>query len=79
MSKNNIKILYDKESDVLSIKTKEGRSVDSDIQGNIVIDYNKKGEIIRLNLYKLNFDKFHDKLGAVKDFVKSSKFPFVVR
>ena len=79
MSKNSIKISYNKESDVLSIKAKEGRSVDSDIQGNIVIDYNKKGEIVQLNLYKLNFDKFREELRAVKDFARSSKLPFVAR
>ena len=79
MSKNNIKISYDKESDVLSIKAKEGKSADSDIQGNIVIDYNKKGEIVRLNLYKLNFNKFREDFKMLKDFTRNSKLPFIVR
>lgn len=79
MNKKNIKISYDKESEVLSIEAKRGKSVDSDIQGNIVVDYDKKGDIVRMNLYKLNFDKFRDELGAVKNFARSSKLPFVVR
>lgn len=79
MSKNNIKISYDKESEVLSIEAKRGKSVDSDIQGNIVIDYDKKGDIVRMNLYKFSFDKFRDDLKVVKNFARSFKLPFVAR
>ena len=68
MKKKNPKISYDKESDVLSIEFKKAKSVDSDIHDHVVIDYDKKGEIVRLNLYHFNFADFRSGLKALKDF-----------
>lgn len=42
--KKNIKILYDKESKVLSVEMKRVKSVDSDIHENVVIDYDKRAK-----------------------------------
>jgi len=52
------KISYDLESKVLSIQIKAGKSVDSDIQGNLVVDYDEKGNILRINFYDFNFSRF---------------------
>ena len=79
MKKNNPKILYDKQAGVLSIEMKHAKSVDSDIQNNVVIDYDKKGEVVRVNLYNFSFDEFRDNAKSLKDFAQSFKLPFLVR
>ena len=58
MNKQNIKISYDKDSRVLSINMKRAKSVDSDIHGNVVIDYDKQGNAVRVNFYDFNFNAF---------------------
>ncbi len=68
MSKKNIKVLYDKKSKVLSVEIGRGKSADSDIQGNVVIDYDKKGRIVRLNLYDFSFDDFRETRPALRSF-----------
>lgn len=79
MSKNRSKISYDKESKVLSIQVKRGRSVDSDIQGNAVFDYDSKGDVVRVNLYDFSFESFRKDLKAFRDFSKQSRMPVSVR
>lgn len=69
--KNDLKILYDKESSVLSLQIRKGKSADSDIQGNVVIDYNKQGKIIRINLYNFSFDSFRNNAKALKRFARN--------
>lgn len=70
MSKKNVKIIYDKKSRVLSVEVGGGRSVDSDIQGNIVLDYDKGGKIVRINLYDFSFDQFRSQRSALKQFTR---------
>ena len=79
MSKKNQKISYDKESKVLSIEMKRGKSFDSDIAGNVVIDYDKKGEAVRVNLYNFSFAVFRENAKTLKNFIRSFKVPFLVR
>ena len=79
MNKKNPKISYDRKSGVLSIEAKQGKSVDSDIQGNIVVDYDKKGDIIRFNLYDFDFNEFKGSAKAIEDFSRNSNFPIVAR
>ena len=76
---NNLKISYDKESSVLSLEIRKGKSADSDIQGNVVIDYDKRGKIMRINLYNFSFDSFQNNLTALKQFASSSKTPVLTR
>ncbi|MEK7128019.1 MAG: DUF2283 domain-containing protein [Patescibacteria group bacterium] len=71
MSKKNPKISYDKESKVLSIEMKRGKSFDSDIAGNVVIDYDKKGEAMRVNLYNFSFNMFRENMKTFKGFTRS--------
>lgn len=72
-------ILYDKESEVLSIELKKGKSVDSEMQGNVVIDYDQKGEIVRINFYNFNFDLFREKQRVLKDFIQRSQGSLAIR
>ena len=79
MSKNKLKIAYDKESKVLSIELRKARSADSDISGNVVVDYDRKGEIIRINLYQFHFDQFRNGSRALRDFARRSATPLSLR
>ena len=67
-SKKDLKISYDKDSAVLSIEVKKAKSVDSDVSDNVVIDYDKKGEIVRVNLYSFDFNAFKSNERALKEF-----------
>ncbi|HBV01412.1 MAG TPA: hypothetical protein DEF00_03415 [Candidatus Taylorbacteria bacterium] len=60
MKKKKQKIAYDKESKVLSIELRNGKSVDSDIHDNLVIDYDRQGRVVRVNLYDIDFASFRD-------------------
>jgi len=73
------KIIYDKESGVFSIEVARGKSVDSDIKGNVVIDYDKRGEVIKINIYNFDFEQFRDHLNALKYFSRSSNIPLWVK
>lgn len=77
--KNIQKILYDKESKVLSIEIEKTKSADSDISGNVVVDYNKKGKIARINFYEFNFDNFKSDIRALKDFVRNKETVLFVK
>lgn len=52
------KVKYDKESRVLSFEFSDKKSVDSDLQSNAVVDYDKLGKIVRISFYNLNFSAF---------------------
>ena len=73
-SKSNMKpkIKYDKESNILSIRLSEKKSVDSDIKDNIVIDYDEKGEIVNIEIMKINLNEFAKakKLIPLRELVK---------
>lgn len=70
MNKIQPKISYDSESKVLSIQINKNKSVDSDIQGNLVIDYDSQGKIVKINIYQINFDRF-------KKTLESTEIPFI--
>jgi len=66
------KIKYDKESNILSIKLNKKRSVDSDVKDNIVIDYDENGEIVNIEIMKINIEEFAKikKLTLLKELIK---------
>ncbi len=70
MSKKNIRIIYDKRSRVLSVEIGKGKSVDSDIQDNVVLDYDKGGKIVRINLYDFSFNQFRSQRSVLKQFTR---------
>lgn len=53
------KVQYDKESNILVITLNKKRSVDSDIKGNVAIDYDKDGEIVRIEIMSVNIGEFN--------------------
>lgn len=77
--KNNIKISYDKESEVLSMDFIKSKSSDSDINGNVVIDYDKNGKIVRLNVYSFSFDDFRSVKENIQDFARQAKVPVLIK
>ena len=58
MKSGKPKIEVDQESGVVSISLKRGRGVESEISGNAVLDYDKNGDLVKVNLYSINFDNF---------------------
>ena len=60
MKKSKQKISYDKKSRVLSIDVRPGKSVDSDVHDNLVIDYDGAGRVVRVNLYAVDFSAFRE-------------------
>lgn len=73
------KIVYDKESGVLSIEMARTKSVDSEVHGNTVIDYDKKGNAVRVLLYGFNFDAFREGTHALKTYARQTRVPVLVR
>jgi len=76
---NKPKISYDKESRVLSLEFKKAKSVDSDVRGNIIIDYNEKGQIVRIDVYDFSFDDFIDDTSGLKHSLKNFGIPFAIK
>lgn len=72
MKKSYPKIEYEKESKVFSMQFREGKSIDSDIQGNLVIDYDKKGNVVRIEVYNFNFNSFQDSRKKLQEFARQA-------
>lgn len=53
------KITYDKQSHVMSIRLKRAKSVDSDVQDNVVIDYDKQGGIVNIDVMDISLSEFN--------------------
>jgi uncharacterized protein YuzE len=51
-------IKYDEEANILSIRFSKKKSVDSEVKGNVVIDYDENGEIVAIEIMKINLDEF---------------------
>ena len=73
------KIDYDKEAEVMSVIVADKKSVDSDIRGNVVIDYDNKGEIVKVNFYNFSFNMFKKYKNQLNPFVRSSGGHVAVR
>ncbi|PIY90865.1 MAG: hypothetical protein COY72_01180 [Candidatus Nealsonbacteria bacterium CG_4_10_14_0_8_um_filter_35_10] len=65
-------VKYNKNSNILSIKLSKKKSVDSEIKGNIVIDFDENGEIVNIEIMKINLNEFAriQKLASLRDLVK---------
>lgn len=48
--KNMAKIKYNKKSKIISIKISNRRSIDSDVQDNVVVDYDKDSNITNIDI-----------------------------
>lgn len=51
-------IKYDKNSKILSIRLSKEKSVDSDVKDNVVVDYDKNGEIVNIDIMEINLSEF---------------------
>ncbi len=51
-------VKYDKESNILSIRLGNAKSVDSDIQKNVVIDYANDGSVVGIDIMGFSLDDF---------------------
>ncbi|MFB6212676.1 MAG: DUF2283 domain-containing protein [Candidatus Magasanikbacteria bacterium] len=58
MSNKKPKISYNEDSETVSIKVKDKKSVDSDIQGNVVIDYDEEGQVVGVDIMNISLDDF---------------------
>lgn len=55
MDKSKIKMWYDEEVDILYLLLKKGEAVDSEeLEENIRVEYNEKGEIIGLEIRNIS-------------------------
>jgi len=52
------KINYDKDVKILNLRLSNSKSVDSDVKGNVVVDYDKNGEIVNIEIMKINLEEF---------------------
>lgn len=50
------KFTYDPEVKILSIQMRGGKSVDSDIKDNVVLDYDQKGHIVNIDIMEVNLE-----------------------
>jgi len=57
-------IQYDREAEIVSIRVSPERSVDSDAQGNVVVDYDASGNVVNIDIMKVNLNEF-EKIGNV--------------
>jgi uncharacterized protein YuzE len=52
------KIEYDKREKILSIRLSKKRSVDSDVRGNAVVDYDKDGRVVMIEIMPFTLEEF---------------------
>ena len=52
------KIVYSKKEKILSLCFSPKKSVDSEIRDNVVIDYDKKCEIVNIDIMSIHLDDF---------------------
>lgn len=54
----NPKVKYDSEAKILSVRLSKGPSVDSDVKGNVVLDYDAKGNLVGVDIMKVSLSEF---------------------
>jgi len=52
------RINYRKKEKIISFRFSDKKSVDSDIQKNVVIDYDKDGKVVSIDLMEVNLENF---------------------
>ena len=67
------KISYAPDEKILSIRLSNAKSVDSDIVGNVVIDYGKNDEIVNIEIMNIRLDEFKKTRAPLADFMKISR------
>ena len=75
MKSKKSKIKYDPGVNILSLKLSRKKSVDSDIQENVVVDYDKDGNVVNIDIMDFSIEEF----SRVKEFSRSHAFAEVAR
>lgn len=52
------KIKYDKETRILSIRLSDKKSVDSEARGNVVVDYDREGKVVNVEVMNISLEEF---------------------
>lgn len=60
---------YDKKVHILHIRFGKEKSVDSEVQGNLVVDYDKSGKIVNIEVMDFSLDEFL----RVREFVHAGR------
>lgn len=65
-------IKYNKEAKIISIRISKRKSVDSDVKNNVVIDYDKDGGVVNIDIMKIGLNEFKKihQAAPFRDFVK---------
>lgn len=63
------KINYDKETKILTIKVSDKKSVDSDAQKNVVVDYGEDGDITKIEIMSVSLNEFEKEKSRIEDFL----------
>lgn len=50
------KIKYDSHAKILKLRLKDTPSVDSEINGNVVLDYDSNGDLVNIDVMDFNLD-----------------------
>lgn len=58
MKIKNPKVKYDPEAKILSVRLSSEPSVDSDVKGNVVLDYDVKGDLVNVDIMKVSLSEF---------------------
>lgn len=66
-------IKYDPKVKILKIRLSRKKSVDSDIKDNIVVDYDKNGEICNIEIMKISLSEFMKKQKEVRKLVSRGR------
>ena len=65
------KIQYNPEVKILSIHLMDSASVDSDVKGNAVLDYDKNGNLVNIDVMEVNLeDLVHTTINKRKTQIK---------
>ena len=67
------KVNYDEKSKILNIRLSNKKSVDSDAQGNVVVDYDKEGKIVNIDIMKISLEEFSKARDQLKELLKSKE------
>lgn len=52
------KISYDKKTNTVNVRLSNKKSVDSDVRGNVVIDYDDKGCVVGIDIMGISIGEF---------------------
>lgn len=52
------KIKYNKDNKIISIRLSRKKSVDSDVQNNVIVDYDASGNIVNIDIMNIDFNEF---------------------